>query len=338
MIGIIISRTPFRISFLGGGTDYRPFFSEYGGSVISTAVNKYTTINISETDPLLGYRNQLIYRATEVFNSPDELKHPTAREILKLTGIDGYQIIYYGDLPARSGMATSSAFAVGLLNAAYTLKGVRLSPMELARLAIKVERELCAEAGGMQDQIISALGGFNRINFKTVDGADKYDVAPLNISRERKDFFLSHLMLFFTGTTRMSSAVAADQVKNMNKRKKELLEMLPLVDEGQKVLEGEGSVKDFGRLLNEAWALKRSFADSVSTGDIDGIYEKAVKAGALGGKILGAGGGGFMLIFAEPDKQPGVLAALDGLTRVNFDFEDKGAEIIYNKAGRFYIC
>ncbi|HZK38743.1 MAG TPA: kinase [Clostridia bacterium] len=322
---MLISRTPFRISFLGGGTDFERYFKEHGGSVLSTTIDKFCYITIRKMPTLFEYRNQLTYSKIERFNDPDEVEHPVVREAMKYLEIDRIQITYDADLPARAGLGASSSFSVGLLNSLHHFKNEKLDKMALAKESIFLEQELCQESGGMQDQIAVCFGGLNRINFS----ADGYEVCPLQITAQRKEFFNSRLMLFFTGFTRLSSEIALDQSQNIPERLAQLHEMKALVDEGEKILTGSGDLRDFGELLNVTWKLKRTLSGKIATDFIDNAYARAMEAGAIGGKLLGAGGGGFMLFYVEPDKRESVKAALSELLYVPFRFEEEGTTIIY---------
>jgi D-glycero-alpha-D-manno-heptose-7-phosphate kinase len=295
---MLTTRTPFRMSFFGGGTDFPAYFNEYGGCVLSATFNKYSYVTVRRLPELFNYRNQFTYSKIERFNSPDELEHPLVREALKYLKVDGIQIAYDADLPARSGIGSSSSFAVGLLNELHMFKGERLTKMELAKEAIFLERVLCKEAGGVQDQLAVAFGGLNRIEFDS----DGYRIIPLEISKERKQEFNENLMLVFTGFSHLSGTVAVTQQENIPQRISQLNEMKALVAQGENILKGTGDLNDFGRLLNYTWELKQTLSDKISNESINRIYSAALDAGALGGKILGAGSGGFMLLYVEKDK------------------------------------
>jgi len=322
---MVITRTPFRISFLGGGTDYKPFFEEYGGSVLSTTFDKYCYVTCRHLLPFFDYKNQVTYSKIERVTGVDGIEHPLVREAMRFLDMRELSIFYEADLPARSGLGSSSAFAVGLLAAFYALKGKYADKKKLAGEAIHLERILCGEDGGWQDQVAAAYGGFNRVNF-TGEG---FDVMPLIISRERKNELNRNLMLFFTGITRFSSVIAQKQAQAATKNTKDLLEMKKLVDEGERILTSKTDIKEFGRLLDYTWRLKRRLSSGVSSDYIDTIYSKALNCGAIDGKILGAGGGGFLLLFAPPDAQSAVRAALSDLIYVPFEFEDKGTHVLY---------
>lgn len=319
------TRTPFRMSFLGGGTDFPAYFNEYGGCVLSATFNKYSYVTVRELPALFDYKNQFTYSKIERFNSPDELEHPLVREALKYIDIDRVQIAYDADLPARSGIGSSSSFAVGLLNELHLLKGEKLSKMELAKEAIHLERNLCNEAGGVQDQLAVAFGGLNRITFD----ADGYKILPVEISHRKKKEFNENLLLVFTGFSHFSGEVSVTQQNNIPLKIAELNEMKKLVDEGERILVSGSDLDDFGRLLDYTWKLKRALSDRISTEEIDELYASAIKAGALGGKILGAGSGGFMLLYVTKDKRENVKKIFDPSRIIPFEFEDDGTKLIY---------
>ncbi|MBQ5592934.1 MAG: kinase [Clostridia bacterium] len=319
------TRTPFRMSFLGGGTDFPAYFNEYGGCVLSATFNKYSYVTVRKLPALFDYKNQFTYSKIERFNSPDELEHPLVREALKYMSIDRIQIAYDADLPARSGIGSSSSFAVGLLNELHILKGEQLGKMELAKEAIYLERVLCNEAGGVQDQLAVAFGGLNRIDFT----ADGYLVNPIDISAQRKTQFNKNLLLVFTGFSHFSGEVAVTQQNNIPQRLAELHEMKSLVAEGEKILTSGTDLDEFGRLLDYTWQLKRTLSDRISTREIDEIYESSKKAGAIGGKILGAGSGGFMLLYVPEDRQQNVLKLFEESKIIPFEFEEDGTKLIY---------
>lgn len=327
---MVITKTPFRMSFFGGGTDVEEFFREYGGSVISTTFDKYCYVNVRHLPCFFNYRTELSYSKIERVTDIQEIQHPAIRNAMKMLDMRELRLTYEADLPARSGLGTSSSFAVGMLNAFYALKGRYADKKKLADKAIYLERVLCNEAGGWQDQIAASYGGFNRINFHL----NGYEVLPVIMSLERKKVLNQNLMMFFTGFTRFSSEVQAANFnveKAMQKdRVCKLREMLNLVEEAEKILTNKHSdLNEFGRLLNHTWRLKRGTGSAVSTDSIDTLYEKAIRAGAIGGKLLGAGGGGFFIFYVEPDKQKLLRAAMDDLLYVPFEFEDGGTKVIY---------
>ena len=323
---MIITKTPFRMSFFGGGTDMPAFFRENGGAVLSTTFDKYCYVTVRHLPPFFEYRTELSYAKTERVIDRADIQHPAIREAMKLLDMYDLRLTYEADLPARTGLGTSSSFAVGMLNAFYALKGKYADKKRLADEAIYLERELCQEAGGWQDQIAASFGGLNRINFY----GDSYEVLPVVISPEKKRRLNDSLMLFFTGFTRFSSEIQRSTEKNIRDKTTQLLDMLALVDEAQKVLVSRGNdLDEFGRLLDQSWRLKRQTGSKISTDSIDLLYEKALSAGALGGKLLGAGGGGFLLFYVPQEHQPAVAAAMEGLMRVPFAFENGGTRIIH---------
>jgi len=324
---MIISKTPFRISFFGGGTDYPVWYRENQGAVLSTTIDKYCYITIRYLPPFFPYKHRIVYSKIEMVNDINEILHPAVRATLQFLNIDkGIEIHHDGDLPAKTGLGSSSSFTVGLLNSLYALKGVIPSKLQLAKEAIHIERDILKENVGAQDQVAAAFGGFNKINF---NGKDEIKIEPITIGKERIKQLENHLMLFFTGFSRTASDIAKSQIENTPNKKRELSLMYQMVDEAIKILNEKGDIKDFGKLLHEAWLLKKSLTDKISTPEIDNIYEKALQAGALGGKLLGAGGGGFMVLFVPPENQPGVREKLKNLLEVKFHFENEGSKIIY---------
>lgn len=324
---MIITKTPFRMSFFGGGTDIPEFFREYGGAVISTTFDKYCYVNVRHLPPFFEYSTELTYSKIERVTQVDEIDHPAIRNAMKMLDMHDIRLTYEGDLPARSGLGTSSSFAVGMLNAFYALKGKYADKKTLAQNAIRLERVLCAEAGGWQDQIAAAYGNLNRIDF-TSDG---FNVRPVIIRPERKRQLNNNLMMFFTGFTRFSSDVQrAANTSTDAERIAQLKEMLSLVDDAERILEEKSSdLDDFGRLLDVTWRLKRGKSSVVSTNEIDALYEKGIKAGALGGKLLGAGGGGFLVFYVQPEYQDAVKEAMSDLLYIPFQFEEGGTRVIY---------
>lgn len=322
---MIITQTPFRMSFFGGGTDFPDFYRENGGAVISATFDKYCYVNVRHLPRFFDYSTELSYSRTERVTSVDAIEHPAIREAMKYLDMHEIRLTYEADLPARSGLGTSSSFAVGMLNAFYALKGKYADKRKLADDAIYLERVLCKEAGGVQDQIAAAFGGMNRINFN----AEGYTVDPIIISPEKKSRLNDNLMLFFTGFSRFSSDIQVSTQGALADKKKQLLEMLELVDEAEEVLTVGTDLNEFGRLLDHTWKLKRGITDTISTDSIDGLYATAIAAGALGGKLLGAGGGGFLLFYVEKDKQQTVKKAMEKLLYVPFRFENAGARVIH---------
>ena len=323
---MIITKTPFRMSFFGGGTDIPEIFLEHGGAVLSTTFDKYCYVNVRHLPRFFDYSTELSYSRIERVTAVDDISHPAVRNAMKMLDMREIRLTYEADLPARSGLGTSSSFAVGMLNAFYALKGKYADKKKLADEAIYLERTLCNEAGGWQDQIAASFGGFNRINFK----GNEYEVLPVIISPERKKLLNDRLLMFFTGFTRLSSEIQKTNRITAGDKNAQLLEMYRLVDEAESVLvRKERDLDDFGWLLDRTWRLKRQTGAKVSTDSIDGIYEKGLAAGALGGKLLGAGGGGFLLFYVPEEKQEAVKEAMKDLLYVPFRFEDGGTRVIH---------
>ena len=302
------------------------FFNEHGGAVISTTFDKYCYVNVRHLPPFMPYLSELVYSKFERVNNIDEIVHPLIRECMRLHDIHEIRLTYEGDLPARTGLGTSSTFAVGMLNAFCALKGKMMSKHQLAEEAIHVERDILQEHGGWQDQVAAAYGGLNRIDFSE----GQFKVTPIIIHPDRKKELDDNLMLFYTGVQRFSSEIQADTFAKPVDKTKQLLEMLALVDEAQAILtDKNSSLNEFGMLLDYTWKLKRGTGNKVSNNSIDYLYDRGIKAGALGGKLLGAGGGGFLLFYVEKDKQESVLKALDDLMHVPFQFESEGSTVIH---------
>ncbi|WP_196603712.1 GHMP family kinase ATP-binding protein [Pectinatus haikarae] len=325
---MIITRTPFRMSFFGGGTDIASFYKIYGGAVLSSSFDKYCYVNIRHLPKFFNYRTHLTYSKTESVNSYDEINHPLIREAMKYLDMHDIRLMYDADLPARTGLGTSSSFAVGLLNAFYALKGKRVDKKRLSDEAIYLERVLCKEAGGIQDQIAASYGGLNRIDI-TSNG---YIVSPIIISNQRKKELNENLMLFFTGFTRFSADIQKKTGENINKKIEQLKEMKQMVDEAEHILTSKMNLNEFGKLLHYSWTLKRDLSESISTDAIDDIYKKAREAGAIGGKLLGAGGGGFLLFYVERECKNNVLNVLKNLLHVPIEFENNGTQVVYYTA------
>ena len=331
---MIISRTPFRVSFFGGGTDYPEWYLNEGGAVLSTTIDKYLYITVRNLPPFFEQRHRIVWSQVETTNSFSDIEHPCIREGLRHLGFDeakGIDLHYQADLPARSGMGSSSAFAVGMINALTALKGQHISKQQLAYAAMDLEQNVLNEAVGSQDQTASAYGGLNRIEFpKTGD----IRVDPILISPQRTRQLENHLMLFYTGHSRFSFKIAEKVIDRMPQNKKKLKRMFKMVDQGVDILTGTGSLDPFGKLLHEAWLNKRSLSKEVSSDHVDQAYEAACKSGALGGKLLGAGGTGFMLFFVPPEKQIAVKIALKELLHVPFKLPSQGSSIIYYDSDR----
>ncbi len=323
---MIISRTPFRISFFGGGTDYPIWYEKNGGAVLSTTIDKYCYVNCRYLPPFFDYKYRIRYNSYEVTQNISEIKHPSVRECLKFLNIKkGIEMVHIGDLPPLSGIGSSSAFTVGFLNGLYALMGKKVDKKQLALEAIYVEQNLIKENVGSQDQTAAAFGGFNKIEF---GGKEKLKIKPLKLSQEKVDFLQDNLMLFFTGYSRQANEIAKEQIRATPSKDKELRIMRQMVDEAENILHGKiDKFNDFGKLLHETWMLKRGLTNLISNSSIDEIYNTAIKAGALGGKLCGAGGGGFILFFVPPERQKELKEKLN-LLYVPFRFENFGSQII----------
>lgn len=324
---MIISRTPFRVSFFGGGTDYPTWYREHGGAVLATTIDKYCYISIRELPPFFDHRFRVVYSLVENVTEVREIRHPAVRGVLEWLKIDkGVEIHHDGDLPARSGVGSSSAFTVGLLSAVHALEGRYTSKEALASEAIYVEQCLLREAVGVQDQVSAAFGGFNHISVRQ-DGT--FQVDPIVMPRPRLEELQAHLLLIFTGISRTAAEVAQTLIDNVSRRAAHLHQIRRMVDDAVSILSSpRGDLDDFGRLLHESWQLKRELSDCVSNALVDEAYGRAREAGALGGKLLGAGGGGFMLLFVRPDDRERVCRALDRFLCVPFRFEASGSRIV----------
>lgn len=323
---MIITATPFRMSFFGGGTDFPDFYRKHGGAVLSTTFDKYCYVTVRHLPKFFDYSSEFSYSKLERVNSVDEIQHPAIREAMKYLDMHNIRLTYEADLPARSGLGTSSSFAVGMLNAFHALKGQYTGKRQLADEAIYLERTLCRESGGIQDQIAASFGGLNRIDFDS----SGYKVSPIIISPDRKLLLNQNLMLFFTGFSRFSFEIQDDTQSALKNQTSRLIEMYRLVDEAESILVSPNAdLNDLGRLLDYTWKLKRGITCKISTDSIDALYKKAMEAGALGGKLLGAGGGGFLLLYVEPEKQNAVRNSLHDLLYVPFEFEDQGARVLY---------
>jgi D-glycero-alpha-D-manno-heptose-7-phosphate kinase len=332
---MIISRTPFRISFFGGGTDYPARYREHGGSVLATTIDKYCYISCRYLPPFFDYKHRVVYSKIENANEIGDIVHPSVRATFGYMKVkSGREIHHDGDLPARTGLGSSSSFTVGLLHSLYAQRGVMPTKMQLAREAIHIEQNIIKESVGSQDQVSASFGGFNLIRFET---DDTIQVSPIIISRERLDELQSSIMLYFTGFSRYSSDIAGDKIKNIPKKEQDLSTMHDMVSEALDILNHKDrDIGDFGKLLNESWNLKRGLSNKVSNNHIDDIYEAAMKAGALGGKLLGAGGGGFIIFFARTQEQPRIAEKLKHLLRVPFSFENQGSQIIVYQPNGLY--
>ena len=324
---MIISRTPFRVSFFGGGTDYPGWYHQHGGAVLATTIDKYCYLACRYLPPFFEHRIRVVYSNIENCHSVDEIDHPAVRETLRFLEMDrGVEIHHDGDLPARSGMGTSSSFTVGLLNALYALGGQMPSKRQLAMESIHIEQERVRETVGSQDQVLTSYGGFNHITFDT---NGEFFIRPMTLAPERTKELGSHLMLFYTGIMRTSSDIAKSYVTEIGTRERQLHMIKDMVDEAISILNSRQDIGGFGELLHKSWEAKRSLSSEVSNPHVEEIYNEARSAGAIGGKLLGAGGGGFMLLFVRPSEQPKVKERLNTLIHVPFKFEYSGSQIIF---------
>lgn len=324
---MIISRTPYRVSFFGGGTDYHTWYNNHGGAVLSTTINHYCYLTCRHLPPFFDEKHRIVWSQIEKVNNTVDIKHPAVRAVLQyMQENNGLEIHHTGDLPARSGLGSSSAFTVGLLNAMHALQGRMSNKRELACEAVHIERDILKENVGVQDQIATAYGGFNKI---TILQNGDFGVEPIILPQERLSALQSHFLLFFTGIARTASDIAEEQAKNVGNKKEELKAMRVLVDEAVDVVTHASDLNQFGRLLDETWQLKRSLSSKIAPQFVDDIYARARKAGAIGGKLLGAGGGGFMLFFAPPDLHAQIKKSLSDLLHVPFAFETGGSNVIF---------
>lgn len=323
---MIISRTPFRVSFFGGGTDYPDWFKDHRGAVLGTTIDKYCYLTCRYLPPFFDHKSRIIYSKMEHVQGIDDIDHPSVREVMRFLNIqDGIEIHHDGDLPARTGLGSSSSFTVGLLNALYALKGQMTTKEQLTNQAIDIEQNWCKENVGCQDQVLAAHGGLNFIEF---GGPDHLRVQKVIIPHALKIQLQDHLMMFFTGFSRTASEIAVHQIQNIPYKEKELTQIADMAFEGLELFKNN-DLLSFGRLLDDAWRLKRGLSEKITTSLIDDIYQGARQAGALGGKLLGAGGGGFVLIFARPEDQKKIRERLKNLLEIPFKFETLGSQIIF---------
>ncbi|MDP1852699.1 MAG: kinase [Candidatus Omnitrophota bacterium] len=332
---MIISRTPFRISFFGGGTDYPEWYHGHPGVVLATTIDKYCYITLCYVPPFFDWKYRIVYSKQELVRKVAEIQHPAVREGLRYLNIKrGISLQHVGDLPARTGIGSSSSFTVGFLHALHALQGRMVTKKELAFQAIEVEQEWIKENVGSQDQVSAAFGGLNKIEF---NGYKNIEVSPVTISVKRMKFLQQHLMLFFTGFSRTASEIAEEQIKNIPHKIKELKTMYAMVNEALNILNHEQKpLENFGKLLHETWLIKKTLSKNITNSKIDEIYLRARKAGAIGGKILGAGGGGFMLLYVKRELQSRVKQKLKGLIHVPFRFDELGSQIIYYRPNSNY--
>ncbi len=332
---MIICRTPFRISFFGGGTDYPGWYRAHGGAVLASTIDKYCYLTCRYLPPFFEHRFRIVYRKIENCRSIEEIGHPAVRETLRFLRIDrGVELHHDGDLPARSGMGSSSAFTVGLLHALHALRGEMPTRAQLARESLYLEQDVLKETVGSQDQVMATYGGLRHIKFQP---NGEIAVDPLILPVPRIAELKAHLMLFYTGIARTAADVARSYVADIEARRRQLRIMKELVDESIDILASGSDIRALGELLHEAWQTKRSLSAQVSSPEVDALYDRAREAGALGGKLTGAGGGGFLLLFVEPDRQQNVTRALEGLIHVPFQFESAGSQIIFYEPGTDYV-
>ena len=332
---MVITSTPLRISFFGGGTDYPVWYREHGGAVLATTINKNCYITLRRMPPFFEYHSRISYSRIENVAKNDAIEHPSVRACLQFMNVpEGVEVHHVADLPARTGLGTSSAFTVGLLLGLYALKNQMRDKHSLNADAIHVEQELLKEAVGSQDQTSAAYGGFNRINFEK-DGT--IDVKQILAAPHRLEELQRNLMLFFTGFSRIASEIATEQVKITPSKQKELETMHQLVDEAESIVASPNrSLDEFGKLMHESWQIKRSLTQKISNANIDEIYEAGLGAGALGGKLLGAGGGGFMLFYCPPEKRQAVRERLKKLLCVPFGFSHRGSHVVVYEPEEIY--
>jgi len=331
---MIITRTPYRVSLFGGGTDYPKWYLEHGGAVLGMAINRYCYISLRQLPPFFDHRHRIVYSRIENVQEISEIEHPAVRAVFQEAGVDtGIELHHDGDLPARAGLGSSSSFTVGLLNAIHALRGQMVTKHFLAEEAIRIEQKVICENVGSQDQVWAAYGGFNRINFNK---DESFVVEPLIVPRERECELLDHLMLFFTGFSRFAVKIAGDKIANLDRKAEHIHAMRRMVDDAQNLLTTPtADIREIGRMLDTSWRLKRDLASSVSTVAIDDIYQAGREAGAIGGKILGAGGGGFILFFVEPHKQQAVREHLHTLIEVEIGVDRAGSRVVLYEPNGF---
>lgn len=326
---MLISRTPFRVSFFGGGTDYPAWFKDHGGAVLSCALHHYCYVSARFLPPFFNHRSRIVWSKIELVREASEIEHLAIRGALEHLSISkGVEIHHQGDLPAWSGIGSSSSFSVGLFAALYHLLGREPCKRELAEAAINLEQVILKENVGIQDQIAAAYGGFNHI---VIGGDGRFDVRPVDLPCDRQTHFFANFMLFYTGNARYSSEIAGETIQTLEKRAPDLHRIAEMVDSALDIVKSGADLTDFGRMLHDSWLIKRSLTPKISTTETDDIYARARAAGAIGGKILGAGGGGFMLLFVPPERQTAVANTLRSLTRVPIGLDTDGVTIIYKQ-------
>ena len=324
---MIISKTPYRISFFGGGTDYPQWYNKFGGSVISTSINYYSYISVKNLENFYKHKYRILYAKTEQTNNITQINHPSVKEVLKYFKIkNNLEIHHQGDLPSRSGIGSSSSFTNGLINCIYNIKNIKTNKLKIALKSIEIEQNKIRETVGSQDQIATAIGGLNRINFSKND----IKIKKIPISAKNRKIFESHILLVFTEIVRDSFKYSKNIVKNFKFNLKEMEELIMYVDEAYKLLIHKNfSPFEFGKLLSDYWKIKKNLSKNTSNETIDNIYNISIKNGALGGKLLGAGGGGFFLIIADPSAHFKIKKKLSPLVCLNCKFENEGTSIIF---------
>ncbi|WP_206484738.1 hypothetical protein [Thalassotalea sp. G2M2-11] len=332
---MIISRTPFRVSFFGGGSDYPTWYQEHGGAVIGTAINKYCYLTVRNLPPFFEHKHRIVYSKVELPSTINEIEHPAVKAVLKVfeqhTGIE---IQHQADLPARSGLGSSSSFTVGLINAIKAMRGEITSPNYLTEKAIDIEQNIIKEHVGSQDQCWAAHGGTNFIEFTT---SGKINVTPLIMQNATEEMLNSHIMLFFTGLSRIASNIACKKIENLNQREEQVIKMTHMAYQARDLLQSSHcDIRDLGGMLRESWDLKKQLADEITNGEINELYQLAIAAGAYGGKLLGAGGGGFMMFLAPPEKHQAIKERLNKLIYVDVKTGACGSKIVMYEPNGFY--
>ena len=324
---MIISRTPYRVSLFGGGSDYPAWYRKNGGTVLGFAINRYCYISVRELPPFFNHKHRIVYSAIEDCNTVEEIKHPAVRGVLtEFPPEKGLEIHHDGDLPARSGLGSSSSFTVGLINALEASHGRMISKKKLAERTIDIEQNVIKEHVGSQDQIWAAYGGMNRIHFQK-DG--DFVVSPVLVQPERRKKLTSNLMLFFSGVSRIAAKIAERKIANLDARHDHIVKMVSMVDDAESIISSaSGDLSDIGRLLYKSWKLKRELAEGVTNPTVNEIFDEAMAGGALGGKLLGAGGGGFILFYAEPGAKKEIRRRLSTLIEVDIDVDNAGSQIV----------
>ena len=326
---MIVSRTPHRISFFGGGTDYPSYYLKFGGKVLGVAIDKYCYLNVRYLPPFFEHKHRIVYSKIENINELDLIDHPSVRETLKYLNVDfGVSIHHDGDIPAKSGMGSSSAFTVGLLKSMHAIHGKMISKDELTKEAIHIEQNLIKENVGSQDQTFAAYGGLNSIDFLP---NGEIVVNPIILTGERLHNLENNFLLYFSGISRIASEIAKDQIENISKNETNLHEMKNLVNEAYRILTGSGNIDEFGELLNYTWKLKKSLSNKISNSEVDKMYDLAMNAGAIGGKLVGAGGGGFMVFYVNQKNKSNVQNALKNYLNIPFRFDFEGSQVIVYK-------